>query len=207
MTTPIRRFASLLTLFALLAPFSAEAQQGSRSDGFVDFRYASRSSLALFGGYQAGSTLLIVGMVQNPRTEYREIVAGAARTLSTGAASMTVALAGADASDGVYGQLYLLPSLTAGPVAFSGLVQVYTPLDSEGAAQFYINPVRALVPVAGRVSVGPSYALATQTGTDPRHSAGPAIQLSMPNWTATLTAFAGLGRNPGEVWMSIHAGL
>lgn len=207
MTLPIRRAPPLFALLAVLASSRAHAQQGSRSDGFVDFRYASRSSLALFGGYQSGSTLLIVGMVQNPRTEYREIVAGAARTLGGGPASVTVALAGADASDGVYGQLYLLPSVAAGPVVVSGLVQVYTPLDSDGAAQFYINPVRALVPVGGRVSIGPSYALATQTGTDPRHSAGPAIQLNMPNWSATLTAFAGLGRDPGEVWMSIHAGL
>jgi len=135
MSLPVLRVAVLLAV--LTAPSPAMGQTRT-SGGFIDFRYASHTSLTLFGGYQVtgAGDMLLVGMLQNPRTEYREIVAGVARPLGARPWSATIALAGAYASDGWYGQLYLFPALTLAPVAVGGVVLAYEPLEREGARSF-----------------------------------------------------------------------
>lgn len=206
------RLAAMRNLIRILlctvgATSSAAAQQSPRSNGFIDFRYASHTSLTLYGGYDLGGPLLLVGMVQNPRTEYREIVGGVARPVGGGRASATIAIAGAYASDGWYAQLYVLPALSLGPVSVSGLLLAYEALEEEGARQFYVNPLSVLVPVAPRVRLGGSYVLATQAGTASKHSAGPTLQFSTAAWTATLSGLIGIGATTNEVRMGINARL
>ena len=201
------RSLTLVPALLALTTSLAAGQQDPRSAGFIDFRYASHTSLTLYGGYDIGGTMMVIGMVQNPRTEYRETVAGAAWPVHVGHASATVALAGAYASDGWYGQVYLLPAYTLGPIALSGLLEAYAPLEDEGARQFYLNPIKALVPVAHRLHVGASYTLATQAGSPTRQSVGPTLQIGMPGWTATLTALAGVGETTSEVRVGIRAAL
>lgn len=192
-------------VLTVLADSSASAQQTSRSHGFLDVRYASHTSLTLYAGYDVGGPVLLAGMVQNPRTEYRELVAGAARPLGGGRVSATIALAGAFATDGWYGQLYLLPSLTLGPVELSGLLLAYAPLEDAGARQFYVNPVSAFLRIAPRLRAGGSYTLATQAGSATRQTTGPALQIAMPDWTATLSVLAGLGDATDELRIGINA--
>jgi hypothetical protein len=201
------RIVTHVLLLAACASASAAAQEASRSSGFIDFRYASHTSLSLYGGYDVGGPLLLVGMVQNPRSEYREIIGGVARPVGGGSAAATIALTGAYASDGWYGQLYLLPAIALGPVTVSGLVQFYEPLEREGARQFYLNPISGLIAVAGRMRIGASYTLATQAGTESRQTAGPTLQLSTAGWTASLSVLAGIADAATEVRMGINARL
>lgn len=185
----------------------AAAQQSVRSNGFIDVRYATHTSLTLYGGYDLGGPLLLVGMVQNPRTEYREVVAGMARPVGGGRASATIAMAGAYASDGWYAQVYVMPSVRLGPVSVRGLLLAYEALEERGARQFYVNPMSVLAPVAPRIHLGASYVLAVQAGTRSRHSAGPTLQLSTAAWTATVSTLVGIGATTNELRAGINARL
>lgn len=203
---PLRLFRlSCAAIVLLVAAPSLAMAQARQSVGFIDFRYASHTSLTLFGGYQIGGTTLLAGMVQNPRTEYREVVAGVARPIGSQRWSATIAVAGAYASDGWYGQLHVLPAIRLAPVGISGVLLAYEPLEREGARQFHVNPISALVPISSRVQLGAAYSLAVVRGIATRQSAGPSVQMSISRWLVSVTALAGFGRSAGEVRIGMIA--
>jgi hypothetical protein len=188
-------------ILLVLTGATALAQQSPRPEGFIDFRYASRTSLTLFAGYQSGGTVLLAGMVQNPRTDYREVVAGLGRPIGSGAKTATIVLAGAYASDGWYGQLYLVPALRFRRLVISGVLLAYEPLERQGTRQLHVNPINALVVIRPDIHFGISYTLAAPEGGVARHAAGPSVRIITNGWSASLTGLGGFGPNTGEVRM------
>lgn len=189
---------SLILLLAIGSPAQIAAQSEPTSAGFIDVRYATHTSLTLYAGFNVGTTLLIAGMVRNPRSDYSEIVGGVARDVGA-RTSARVAIAGAYASDGWYAQLYVLPSTTVGPVKLSGLLLGYLPLDSRGARQFYVNPLSAAVPVSGRLALGGSYTLGTQAGLAAVQRAGPMLQLATSRFTMNAILLGGINGAADEL--------
>ncbi len=186
----------------VLALLGVPAAAGAQS--FIFSRYATATSFSLYGGYGPGRGFGFVGLVQNPRSGYRESLVGAGWRVGTKGA-LTVALAAASASDGWYAQLYVLPSLAIGPLAASTTIEVYEPLDDRGARQFYFNPLTIVAPLAGGVAVGGTGLFFSQAGTVPGYGAGPALQVRIPRGSVTLDLIAGRRPMRDEMRLSFFA--
>jgi hypothetical protein len=172
---------------------------------FVFARFASRSSHTLYAGYGIGRGVVIAGMVQNPRTGYREIIAGAGvQVFPSRRNGTTIVLAGADATESAYLQLYVVPSLTLGSVSVTGTVEAYQPLERSGSRQLGINPVTAVVRLQRRLSAGATYLLSAAEGEPLQQAAGPAIKVLFPKGSVTLDLVRRIARFRSEVRLSFQ---
>lgn len=154
---------------------------------FLFFRFASHTSLALYGSYGDGSTLLVAGMIQNPRSGYHEIDGALGRVVNLGPDFSNVVAAGVvSASDSWYTNLYWLPSYSAGRLHFNASLEYYEPLQHQGARQLDVNPLTAMLRTVGPLQVGAAYLLYTQVASVPTHEWGPAARLPVPNGTVQL---------------------
>jgi hypothetical protein len=186
----------------------AQAPGDSLRPNFLYFRYASRTALALYGAYGAGNAFLVFGMIENPRSDYREIIGGLGLNVRlTKSASIFVATAAASATDSWYAQLYLLPNWTLGRLAVGGTVELYQPLQARGAQQLDVSPWTVLVRSVGRVEVGAAYLLFSQVGGAPLQEAGPAARIAVPAGTVTLELLRRLGASSGDVRVTFQASL
>jgi hypothetical protein len=186
----------------------AAAQRAEPSFGpnFLFVRYASRTALTLYGSYGRGDLLLFAGMVQNPRTEYREAIGGVGLNLPLGnKASAVAATAVASATDSWYAQLYLLPSWTAGRLSVNGTFELYEPLQRAGARQLDVNPCAVLWRLVDRVEVGVAYLLFAQMGGAPTQEAGPTVRVTVPHGSLTSEFFGRIGTGLAEVRLTFQA--
>jgi hypothetical protein len=183
----MRVLGGLSIAIAPLGSLSGQAAPRSPGPAFLFARYASQSPLALYGGYRLGRTLLVVGMLQDHRSSYREALAGVGISITyANGDGVTFLAAAADASDGWHAQLYALPTLTVSRLSVSGTVELYAPLERRASWQLYITPGTALVSVSSKVAVGASYLLSAQQGAKTGHALGPVGQIRVPH--ATITA-------------------
>ena len=146
----------VLLLLGAVCAKTAEAQSSEVTPlHFIFARFASRSAHTLYAGYGIGRAVVIAGMVQNPRTGYHEIIAGAGiQVFPRRRNGATIVLAGADASESAYLQLYVVPSFAVWSVAITGTVEAYQPLESTGSRQLGLNPLTATVRIHRRLSAG-----------------------------------------------------
>lgn len=179
---PVRKYLASLVVFALAGPAVVIAQPAPPAMGpsFMVIRYSSAASLTFYGGYRLGPAVGFVGFVQNPRSTYREALAGLGATVSSGRQSALIGLAAAHASDGWYGQLYLLPDLRLGRFELSGTLEVYQPAESRGAHQFYTTPLNLFYLPGSGVAVGLTYLVSAQTGIPDGHTLGPSVRVAIP---------------------------
>lgn len=187
---------------------AAQLAEHSFGPNFLSFRYASRTSLSLYAAYGEGNLLLFAGMVQNPRTEYRETAGGLGLNVRLGnGASAVVATAVARAKDSWYAQLYVLPDWTAGRLSASGLFELYEPLERAGARQLDVNPCSAFWRLADRLQVGAAYLLFAQVGGAPTQEAGPTVRVMVPHGSLTTEFFIRIGGRQTEVRLTFQAAL
>lgn len=187
-------------LLAIGWPRATAAQAPSPSGpSFFVARYASRAALTFYGGYQVGRILAFVGFVQNPRTNYREALLGAGATWTRGTNSLLIGVAAADATDGWYGQLYLLPTLHLARLEISGTIEAYQPLDAGGSRQLGTTPLNALVVLSPRWAAGVSYLLSAQEGVPDGHALGPSVRVGVPKGSIRLDLIRRLRAAPNEV--------
>ncbi len=184
----------------LLLGSAAAAQETAPPSGFVLARYASRSALGFYAGYPAGPALLVVGMIQNPRTQYREAIGGVgAHLLASGAVDVLGTVAAANTSDGWFTQLYLLPSWQAGRVSASATLEYYLPLGRSGARELDVTPATAIVALSRAIGVGGTWVVSAPAGAAARSALGPAVQVSIPRGAVRLDLLRGLGGGTSEV--------
>lgn len=150
------------------------------SGSFTVARYSTGGSSSLYAGYGMGPVGLFVAAVINPHSGYRELVGGVVTTLSWGSQAVTVAVATADASDGQYLEVYIVPNLVAGPLQISGTFEFYQPLEASGVHQLDINPVTLSLPIAGNLRLGAAYTTSLAEHTEPTRRAGPVVLLGIP---------------------------
>lgn len=182
-----RRLCLAAALRGVALPAAAQVAPGKPGPSFIFFRYATRTSLALYGGYGVGHWFGFLGLVQNPRTEYRESIAGIGRRIAQPRlGTVTIALAGADARDSRYAQLYVLPPLTASGVTLDGAVEVYAPLESRGVVQYDLNFLSLLTRISKRLQVGVTYLYFGQQHAPTAHGIGPALRVGVPNGTISV---------------------
>jgi hypothetical protein len=199
---------ALLGLTALGRSGVAQSALDSLHPNFLLFRYASRTALLLYGAYGQGRTLLVFGMVQNPRTSYRETVGGVARNVPFGKkANVVVATAAASATDSWYAQLYLLPTWSAGRLMVRATAELYQPLQASGAQQFDLSPCSVLWRTRGSLQVGAAYLLYSQVGGAPLQEAGPTVRVGVPNGTLTAELLRRFGTPLADVRLTFEAAL
>lgn len=203
---------ALAVLFCSLSAVSgrAAAQLAEHSFGpnFLSFRYASRTSLSLYAAYGEGNLLLFAGMVQNPRTAYRETAGGLGLNVRLGnGASGVVAAAVASAIDSWYAQLYLLPDVTAGRLSVNGMLELYQPLQQAGARQLDLNPWSVFWRLSDRLQVGAAYLLYAQVGGAPTQEAGPTVRVTVPHGSLTAELFHRFGGSKADVRLTFQAAL
>src|SRR5262245_32993701 len=120
----ITQGVGLLVALAVVPPATAAqtpttARLRVETPSFVFARYASGSASALYVTRGLGAGGAFVAMVQNPETQYRELIGGAFTQLNWSGQSVLLALAYADATDGHYAQTYVVPSFFFGRVSLS----------------------------------------------------------------------------------------
>lgn len=204
-----RLMGVLAGLMFLLLETPAAAQEGEPGAGgpsFLFVRFASRSSLSLYAGYRLGPVDLVAGMLQNPRSSYREIMGGVAKGFGgANGSAVTLAPAIAWSNTGWYAQLYVVPGLRAGPVEIGGTLQLAAPLETEGVPAIYVSPANALVPVGGGLSAGITYFGAFEEGSGAAHAVGPAIRRAIPGGSITVEPVIGVAHAEDEVRVSLRA--
>lgn len=203
---PVGTSSVLLALVLVAARGAAAQGDADRAWGFVSLRYSSATADFLFAGYGHGPAFGVVGMVNNPRSGYTEIIGGVGTRFALGAASThAIALTASRATESWYSQLYYLPTITLGRLKAEATFQLYMPGGPEGVKQIAINPVSLLVPVARAVSVGASYQLAAQERDGPSDGAGPSVHLAVPRGTLSVDLMKGLRAFRDEVRVSFRA--
>jgi hypothetical protein len=147
---------------------------------FIVARYSAKGASSLYAGYGMGSAGLFVAAVVNPHSGYREMVGGVVSTLSWREQALTLALAIADATDAQYVQAYVVPNLVKGRFQFSGTIEWYEPLESEGVHQLDVNPLTLAYTLVSGLRLGASYTLAWTEGDETAQRAGPVLQVGIP---------------------------
>lgn len=190
---------------AAIAAAPARAQQAAAGPSFLIFRYASKSSIAMYSGYSTGPLLLVVGMLNNPRTEYREIMGGVGHALSVGGSSVTVATALGYTNTGWYGQLYLLPTVRAGALTVSGTMELAQPMSARGTRGFYVSPGNAFISLGHGFAAGGAFFGSWEVGSPMSVGAGPALQRAVPHGSVTLELVKGLRAASDEVRFTVRS--
>jgi hypothetical protein len=173
---------------------------------FVTASYGTAGASTIYAGYSFGPGAVAVGMVVNPRSGYRELVLGAVTRMVRGQQSLALALAVADAPESPYLQAYLMPGLRLGACALTGTVEVYLPLGSAGTRQLDLSPLRAILPLGGRVGVGAVTTVGLARGTPPRFRAGPVIEIGIPRGAIYAELRRNLTRARPELRLSVETG-
>lgn len=180
---------------------ASSAQQSQEGDvrldtpSFVFARYATVSAASLYGARGFGPVGGFVGMVQNRKTQYRELIAGIYTQVNWDRQSVLVALGYADATESEYLQTYVVPALSRGPLTFSGTIEWYQPIDRSGTRQLDVNPVSLVVGLSKGFGLGAVYTLGLAKGAPATRRAGPMLQLTAP-WGTLKVEF--LERSSGE---------
>ncbi len=199
-------------LFALAhhgAPLAAQdvAARSEAGPGYLEFRFATESSIALYAGYSAGPFLIVAGMLQNPRTDYEEILGGIVMTaFANDRAELLVAPAVAWSNTGWYAQGYLLPAVWFGPIELSGTLQFGLPLEDEGYRNAYVSPLNVWLDALPFVDVGVAWYAAFEEGFGSFHAVGPALRLPIPNGALSVDYPIGFGDVKSELRASVRAG-
>lgn len=201
---------SAAVLAVLASPYAVAAQATTNTPhGFIASRYDTHTSSNIYVGYTLGGVTPMVALVQNPRTSYRESILGVAHFGSLSPhVGLTYAVAAAHVTDtdrSWYGQLYLLPSVTAGRFESSGTLELYVPLDSKGVEQWAINPGNVFIRVAPKFKVGGVTVLSTQRGAPYSLGVGPSAQVRLPKGSLTLDWVLDATRWNSEVRVSFFS--
>jgi len=121
-----------------------------------------------------------VGMVQNPKSPYRELIIGTYARVTWDRQSVLVALGFADATDSDYLQTYFVPSISKGSLMLSGTIEWYQPLERSGTRQLDVNPISLVLRVSKRFGLGPAYTLGLAKGGLLRQRGGLKVELTPP---------------------------
>lgn len=202
---PVTRCPLLVALTLVLGARGGAAQDSTSPHGFIAARYDTHTSSNLYAGYSLGAVTAMFALVSNPRSGYREENLGVVRgvTLSP-KLSFTLAVAASKAIDAWYGQLYVLPNYSTGPVTTNATFELYAPLQSAGVWQFAMNPGNIFVDVGPHFRVGAVGVLSLQQGAPHNAGFGPSLQLRIPRGTITFDWVIGAVRWVSESRVSFY---
>lgn len=188
------------------APGGRLASQQLATPSFIVARYATVSSASLYAAYGFGPAGVVVGAVDNPRSGYRELIGGVVSRLVWGAQALTVAVASADAPEGMYLQTYLVPSLRLGSISAGGTIEWYQPVEQGAVLQLDVNPIGVTAAVTKRLGIGGLYTIALARGAGPSQRAGGVVQVAIPRGSVRLEILRNVVRSHAELRFGLEAG-
>jgi hypothetical protein len=187
-------------------PAPAPAAVHLEAPTFLFSRYSTVSSSSFYAVCGLGRASLVLGVVDNPHTGYREVIGGGLSQLAWGQQAIAVALAGAAASDSKYLQVYVLPSFILGRLRLSGAIEWYQPLERAGVHQLDVNPMTLLVPLTSRLALGAFSTLGVTAGAPLRLRAGPVLQLGIASSALRLECARNVSGSSSELRMTAQVG-
>ena len=203
------RAAGAVALCVYALPRAAPAQGGAGAEAgpsFLIARYASRSSLGMYSGYQAGPALFVVGLLHNPRTEYQEAMAAIGHPFSLGRGNSAIlAAASAYTNTGWYAQLYAVPTLQFGRLFVQATVELAEPLSDAGTRGVFVSPGNALYDLGKGFAAGLGYYDDMEHSATPYHGLGPALRRSVPHGSVTFEWIADMTGNADEFRMTLRS--
>lgn len=176
------------------------------SSNFIVARYSTKGSSSLYTGYGMGPVGLFVAAVTNPHSGYRELVGGVVTNLTWKSQAVTLAVAAADASDGLYLQTYAVPSFVLGVVQLSRTVEWYEPLERSGVRQLEVNPVTVAFSLNKRVRLGVAYTLSLAEDAASSQRAGAVVQVGIPRGQLYVEVLQRVGQTSREVRLGCTLG-
>jgi hypothetical protein len=187
----LRPLAIVSILLPLIAWHRATAQaKAAEPWSLVNVRYDTRSSDFVYAVYGYQNVFAMVGLLENPRSAYTELLGGLGTRFATSSTtSHYVALTAAKASDAWYAQVYWLPSARVGVVTTRATVEWYAPLESPGVAQLYVTPFSSTVRLTRQLEAGAAFDLAATRGTRTSFSLGPELRFSIPRAVLGVDVF------------------
>lgn len=193
---PVRGSGLTFLVLALGAacprPSGAQAV-AAPSWGFVAVRYSSALSDYIYAGYGWHAPFVMVGMLQNPRSGYTELLGGIGVRFPLGRRSTNlVAVAASKATDSWYIQLYYLPEVSLGGTTLTGTFQLSVPDQRSGVTQFAITPATVWVRLNPTVSVGATWHLEAVRLVAPHERIGPSLRLAVPRGALALFFLKGI---------------
>lgn len=181
---PVRqRLLAAVPILLTLVTSSRAAAQAKAAEPWtlVNVRYDTRSSDFVYAAYGYRDVFAMVGLLDNPRSGYTELLGGLGTRFSVrSATSHYVAVAAAKASDAWYAQFYWLPTVRLGAVTTRATAQWYAPLESPGVAQFYLTPASVTARLTRVLDAGAALDLAASRGTKTSVSLGPELRFALP---------------------------
>ncbi len=189
---------AVITLLAVAGVSPATAQ----GLAFASARVSTYSAHSLYAGYFAGQTLVFAGVLQNPRTQYREALVGIGRRVERPGAELITGMAIANTSDGDYAQFYLLPSARLGPVLATATVTAQAALVRGGSRDLTVYPATVHVPLGERMAFGATWIFIGTLGQTARHGVGPSATFTVPGGVLGLHWLTGFADLPSELWVT-----
>jgi hypothetical protein len=182
MSQRLRSLAVISTLLPLVASRRATAQaKPAEPWSLVNVRYDTESSAFVYAVYGHQNVFAMVGLLDNSRTAYTELLGGLGTRFSTSSTTLHyVAVAAAKATDAWYAQVYWLPSARVGAVTTRATVEWYASLERAGVAQLYVTPLSSTLRLTRQLEAGAAFDLAAARGTRTSLSLGPELRLSIP---------------------------
>lgn len=187
----------MFVALALLAPAAPAAGQGL---DFVISRFATHSAHAVYAGYDAGPALVFVGVLQNPRSAYRQAMAGVGRAVHLGRVHLLTGMAAATTSDGDFAQVYLLPNVTVGPVELDVTIGGQQQLGGS-ARHLFVAPADVLVALRPGLALGGTWVMDASNGARTSHGAGPTAAVRIRGGRLLVHWLWGLRDRPDELWL------
>ncbi len=182
--------AVLVLLFAVPAVASSQSKPWS----LFSVRFDTRTSDFIYAVYGYGNTFAMVGVLDNPRSGWNELLTAVGRTFAFGKGpTQSAAIGAARASDGWYAQVYYLPVAYCGVVRLRATSELDLPLNRKGTTQFSLSPISATVPFAKGVEAGAAMDLGAARSDATSFALGPELRVSLPSAVLGVDAQQVLG--------------
>jgi hypothetical protein len=188
-------FAAMLALTGS----SARGQDSAGTWGFVSARYDTRASAYIYTGYGWRNAFAMAGVVNNPRTGFAELAAGAGVIFKTSAdAEHWVAFTTAGSGSLSSAQIYWLPKVRTGAVTSRATVKWKIPYRGSQPQKLSVSPLSMTVPLLGGLGGGVATEVSAAERSPTDIGAGPELRLRLPGAALVLDAFGNVtGKTSG----------
>jgi hypothetical protein len=178
----VKGSAALLRIgaFLTLGASVARAQAGTGTWGFVNVRYDTRSSAAIYSGYGWRGAFAMAGVL-NTRSGYAEVLGGVGAAFRTGPnANHWLAIAGAQPGAVWSAQVYWLRTVRTCVVSTRATVKWSVPYEGSTVRKLSIAPLAVTRPLVKGLAGGMAMDLTAANGARTSISTGLQLRLRLP---------------------------
>jgi hypothetical protein len=175
---------------------------------FLMARYKAGASFSLYAAQRLGAGMVLAGVVGNPETGYRAVILGGGTHVRLGRRDgVTVLLGGAQASDGTFLRLYVLPKFATGRMLAKATGTFKQPLGGKGLRDAAVDPLTVSLRVSAVLRVGLSGVLSVAERRPVDWGMGPSANVRVPGGSVALEIISRAGLHRLEVRGAFSASL